>query len=680
MKTPVHLNALRAFEASARHQSFSLAAEELNVTPAAVGQLVRSLEEVIGFPLFHRSNNRRAALVLTEPALRALPDIRMGFQSLNLGMTLLREGATNGILNVTVSPAFAAKWLLPRIEDFQHKWPDIDVRLETSLKLMDFTAQGMDVGIRYGLGQWEGLKAECLMSEEVFPVCAPSQALSHSAARSPDALALAFEDRRYLYRDFHLRVQRAMAQLDRGWSLRKGDRILLAWGNHPAFCEVLFAALGLGIEVVPFSTKLKQAESEALVGHIAPQVVLFDATVQDWLKNTPDARAVSLSEWQALCLPEPLTRPPVPVNRDDTAVMMFTSGTTGEPKGAIITHNNLLCAIDAYTQKLNLTAADSTILAVPIYHITGLSALLALFISLGASIWLQHRFNAPQVITTLREQNITFLHGSPTIFILLCQAAREQSASHPGDFPALRTIACGAGHLSDGLIKELKTLFPHTAIQPIYGLTETTSPATIFPGDVWGSDKCGSSGQAIPGLAITIRNDRQQPLPAGQIGHIWLKGDVVIREYWQHSERRPSCDAQGWFCTGDLGYLDDEGWLYIKDRSKDMINRGGEKIYSLELENILSTYRGVREVAVIPTPSPVYGEEPVAFIVPDGQHHLTSEEILDWLKVKIARFKLPARIIFTRALPRTHNGKVSKQQLKTRLAESIITLSTEDKK
>lgn len=174
MKMPVHLNALRAFEASARHQSFSLAAEELNVTPAAVGQMVRSLEEVVGFPLFHRSNNRRAALLLTEPAQRALPDIRAGFQSLNLGMTLLREGASNGILNVTISPAFAAKWLLPRIEDFQQRWPDIDVRLETSLKLLDFTALGMDVGIRYGLGHWEGLQAERLMSEEVFPVCAPS--------------------------------------------------------------------------------------------------------------------------------------------------------------------------------------------------------------------------------------------------------------------------------------------------------------------------------------------------------------------------------------------------------------------------------------------------------------------------------------------------------------------------
>ncbi|GKX58075.1 transcriptional regulator GcvA [Leminorella grimontii] len=174
MKIPIHLNALRAFEASARHQSFSLAAEELNVTPAAVGQLVRSLEEVIGFPLFHRSNNRRVALILTEPALRALPDIRSGFQSLNLGMTLLREGMTNGILNVTTSPAFAAKWLLPRIEDFQLQWPEIDVRLETSLKLMDFTAQGIDVGIRYGLGRWEGLQTELLMSEEVFPVCAPA--------------------------------------------------------------------------------------------------------------------------------------------------------------------------------------------------------------------------------------------------------------------------------------------------------------------------------------------------------------------------------------------------------------------------------------------------------------------------------------------------------------------------
>ena len=174
MKIPVHLNALRAFEASARHQSFSLAAEELHVTPAAVGQLVRTLEDTVGYPLFQRSGNRRAGLILTESALRALPDIQAGFDRLSMGMTRLREGATDGVLNVTLSPALAAKWLLPRIEDFQNRWPDIDIRLHTYLKLLDFNTQAIDIGIRYGSGQWEGVESELLMSEDVFPVCSPS--------------------------------------------------------------------------------------------------------------------------------------------------------------------------------------------------------------------------------------------------------------------------------------------------------------------------------------------------------------------------------------------------------------------------------------------------------------------------------------------------------------------------
>ncbi len=506
------------------------------------------------------------------------------------------------------------------------------------------------------------------------------QALSHSAAHSADRLALAFEQQRYRYHEFYQRVQRAMAQLEQGWSLHKGDRILLAWGNRPEFCEVFFAALGLGIEVVPFSTKLKQLESEQQISQLAPQLVLFDASVQDWLGHTATARCVSLHDWHGLTLPAPLTSPAVNVGRDDTAVIMFTSGTTGEAKGAIISHGNLLSAIDAYAETLNLTADDSTVLAVPVCHITGLSALLALFIAIGGTLWLQQRFSAPEVLETLSQQGITFLHGSPTVFILLCQAARARNAQQLTRYPALRAIACGAGHLNQGLIRELSSLFPDTAIHPVYGLTETTSPATLVPVDIRHSEKMGSSGPAIPGLEIRILDDQQQPLPAGQVGHIWLKGKVVIREYWQKNQRLPACDPQGWFYSGDLGLLDDQGWLSVKDRSKDMINRGGEKIYSLELENILSTYQGVREVAVIPAASPIYGEEPVAFIVSDMQSQLTSDDILGWLKERIARFKLPARIIFTRTLPRTHNGKVSKRQLKARLADSMTSVSTEIKK
>ena len=174
MRSVAHLNALRAFEASARHQSFSLAAQELNVTPAAVGQLVRTLEDWLGSPLFVRSTSGRARLVTTEVAEQALPDIRAGLERLAVGLERLRSGCAGGVLTVTVSPAFAAKWLLPRMERFQAAWPETDLRLDTSLKPVDFVAQRIDVGVRYGRGQWPGLAAEKLMDEEVYPVCAPA--------------------------------------------------------------------------------------------------------------------------------------------------------------------------------------------------------------------------------------------------------------------------------------------------------------------------------------------------------------------------------------------------------------------------------------------------------------------------------------------------------------------------
>ncbi|HEP8424922.1 TPA: transcriptional regulator GcvA [Pseudomonas aeruginosa] len=189
MKTPIHLNALRAFEASARHQSFSAAALELNVTPAAVGQLVRNLEDWLGAPLFHRSSSGRARLVPTEAAERALPDIRAGFDRLTIGLERLKEGSTNGVLTVAVSPAFAAKWLLPRIEGFHSAWPDTDVRLDTNLKPVDFVGQRIDIGVRYGPGSWPGLVAEKLMDEEVYPVCSPKLLGNAAHLQVPEDLA-----------------------------------------------------------------------------------------------------------------------------------------------------------------------------------------------------------------------------------------------------------------------------------------------------------------------------------------------------------------------------------------------------------------------------------------------------------------------------------------------------------
>jgi len=188
MSAPDRLNALRAFEASARHESFSAAAAELHVTPAAVGQLVRSLEQWLGTPLFHRGTSGRTRLAPTEAARRALPEIRAGFDRLSLGVSLLKEGAPNGVLTVTVSPAFATKWLLPRIERFQAAWPELDVRLDIALQVLDFVTRGIDIGVRYGAGSWPGLAAEKLMDEEIYPVCSPAL-LRHRRLRKPSDLA-----------------------------------------------------------------------------------------------------------------------------------------------------------------------------------------------------------------------------------------------------------------------------------------------------------------------------------------------------------------------------------------------------------------------------------------------------------------------------------------------------------
>ncbi|MFL1423603.1 transcriptional regulator GcvA [Acinetobacter baumannii] len=174
MNKPIYLNALKAFEASARYKSFSEAAQELNVTPAAVGQLVRALEDYLGFPLFYRQSKGKNRLITTEVAEMALPDIQAGFDKLTIGLEKLKQGGSIGVLTVTVSPAFAAKWLLPRIDQFQNKWPDLNVRLDMSLKNIDYMAHKIDIGVRYGAGKWADLEAIKIMDEEVYPVCSPT--------------------------------------------------------------------------------------------------------------------------------------------------------------------------------------------------------------------------------------------------------------------------------------------------------------------------------------------------------------------------------------------------------------------------------------------------------------------------------------------------------------------------
>lgn len=490
------------------------------------------------------------------------------------------------------------------------------------------------------------------------------QSLLQRAKVQPDAVAIVFEEQSWSYHQLLEKVNQTMLWLTTAAQLKKSDRIVLGWGNTIEFCQLFYAAVGLGIQVIPLSTKMKEFEGKEHLSCINADAIFWDDTYQPWLAQF-STKGMSLSQWRNLILTEKINFTNQ-VNEEDPAVVIFTSGTTGAPKGAVITHKNILSAVYAYQETLKLSEHDKTILAVPIYHITGLSAILALFIHIGGTVYLQKKFNAKDIISTIAKEKITFLHGSPTVFILLIQKIKENKSINLERFNSLKMIACGAGHLNEGTIKELSYLFAKTSIHSIYGLTETSSPATVFREDIRYSDKKASSGTPVPGLQVAIRDDKGEDKPANSTGNIWVKGDVVIQRYWPDSPANSTSFNDGWFFTGDIGYRDDDGFLYIQDRIKDMINRGGEKIYSIEIEDLISNYPGVNEVAVIPIESTIYGEEPIAFIIPENQVCLTSKEIIEWLKDRVPTYKVPVRIMFTRNFPRTWNGKISKKDLKLR--------------
>ncbi|WP_322928720.1 class I adenylate-forming enzyme family protein [Providencia huashanensis] len=490
------------------------------------------------------------------------------------------------------------------------------------------------------------------------------QSLLNRAKIQPDAIAIVFEEQNWSYHQLLVKVNQTMHWLTSSLQLNKGDRIVLGWGNTIEFCQLFYAAVGLGLQVIPLSTKMKEFEGKEHVLNINAKAIFWDDSYQPWLAPL-SVKGMSLSQWRALTLTDEINFINQ-VDNDDPAVIIFTSGTTGAPKGAVITHKNILSAIYAYQETLQLSEKDKTILAVPIYHITGLSAILALFIHIGGTIYLHKKFNAQEIISTIAKSNITFLHGSPTVFILLIQKIKENKSINLERFNTLRMIACGAGHLNEGTIKELSYIFSKTSIHSIYGLKETSSPATVYRDDIRSSNKKASSGTPVPGIQVAIRNEKGDDQPANSTGNIWVKGDVVIQRYWPDCPANKSSFKDGWFFTGDIGYMDDEGYLYIQDRIKDMINRGGEKIYSIEMEDLISNYPGVNEVAVIPIESAIYGEEPIAFIIPEMQVCLTSKEVIEWLKERVPNYKVPVKIIFTRNFPRTWNGKISKKDLKKR--------------
>lgn len=490
-------------------------------------------------------------------------------------------------------------------------------------------------------------------------------ALSLSAARHPDKTAVVDDSgATYTYTELRDMADHFSSYLYYISDIKPGTKTGIMMFNSVEFCVTFLALTKLGAVVIPLPSKYSRNEVLSLTAKADLQYILCDEKFYDWFVPL-ETSGVHLMKpgrsqdgfgFSHLCASY-LSPVPSLGREEDDALIMFTSGTTSQSKGVIIKNYSIMHAIVSYQRIFQITDRDTTLIPIPIYLVTGLVALLGLTLYAGGTVYLHKFFDAKRVLRDVNDKEITFLHAAPAVFSLLL---REKD-SFPS-LPSLRLLACGSSNMSKEKLTEIHHWLPCAVFHTVYGLTETCSPATIFPGDASTSSYIGSSGLPIPGTCFCILDDSGSQMQTGQVGEIAVRGTVLLDRYYQKGTGE--LDGDGWLRTGDLGYFNGEGYLFIVDRKKDMINRGGEKIWSFDVENELYRLDGIDEAAVVGIPHDIYGEVPVAAVKLSPESILTEQQIQDLLKCRIAKYMIPSRILFLNELPLTPNNKVNKSAIR----------------
>lgn len=484
-------------------------------------------------------------------------------------------------------------------------------------------------------------------------------ALFDTAQRLPQHTAIvSWEGRRYSYSQLLSMTDSFSSYLSQKLAVKKGTHVGILLYNGIQFCITFFALSRLGALAVPLPGKFKEQEIQSLIRKARLEALVCHRDYSAWVRSCiPNEHMCILSDdhEEELFQTESCDIP-VCLDEEASAILMFTSGTTSKSKGVILSNYSVTHALCTYQRLFQLTSSDSTLLAVPIYHITGLIAILGTMVLAGGTTYIHKFFQKTDVVQTFRREEITFFHASPTVFSMLLQEKKEGE-----QLPHMRLLACGSSNMPKAKIQQLHEWMPNMKFRTVYGLTETSSPAAVFPDDAAVSPYIGSSGLPIPGVSIKIVDSRQMELPSLAVGEILLKGTTLLKEYYNTD--LPAYH-DGWFYTGDLGYLNEQGYLYISDRKKDMINRGGEKICSYDVENLLASMEQVLDAALVGIPDDLYGEVPAAALVLRPGKSLTLEEVQAYLKDKLAKYKIPVRILILSQLPETLGHKTDKKKIR----------------
>jgi long-chain acyl-CoA synthetase len=478
----------------------------------------------------------------------------------------------------------------------------------------------------------------------------------------------------------------------------RGDRIALILQNVPQFVLVVAAAWKLGAIVVPFNPMLKHGELSTLFADAAPAALIADPTVLR-TQAGPAARAAGIRllvttgpfDWLAgapptsVWPPEPTAEPDADVldlramieqhlgqrvpdpnlTGDDVAFLVYTSGTTGPAKGAMNLHRNVVFTSTVFTRWLNLTPSDTILAFAPLFHITGLIAHIGAALASGAGLVLTYRFDAGLVLELIERHRVTFTIGAITGYI----AMLNDPTLTTRDLSSWTKVYSGGAPVPEGVIKGWQRAVG-TYIHNGYGLTETTTATHLVPYGVVAPVDPGSGAVAV-GLPVfdttsVVVDERGAELPPGEAGEIVTSGPGVVPGYWRRPEETAATMPEGRFHTGDVGFMDEQGWFYLIDRRKDMIVVSGYKVWPREVEDLLYRHPAIREAGVVGVPDEYRGESVKAYVCLKDGASATAEELITFCREHAAAYKCPRTVEFVDELPKTATGKVLRRELRSR--------------
>lgn len=496
-----------------------------------------------------------------------------------------------------------------------------------------------------------------------------TESIAEFAASQPEKVFISYQDRDTTYGEFYEKAKRVAAFFQQK-NYQKGDIIALYALNSDVFLISYFGIQLGGFTAMPVNTKLAAPEVEYIFSNSQARALIYDVRIEEVIRNTShhfeDVLTIGGDDTLGQVIADTaLQFKPVPLQSDDTAVVMYTSGTTGKPKGVMLTNGNIGSTADIWAEAMDINGDDRMLVSTPLFHCAASHVFVVPVTNKGGSIVIEEAFSPDQTLSMLKSSRPTMFFGVPAMYSILLNRPDIKNA----ELSSVRLFCYGAAPMPYELVKQLKETFPDVKVQNCYGQTEN-APAASSLKDHFALEKIGSVGEVLPQTEIRVVDEFGDPLPVGQVGEIVVKGPQVMKGYLRNEEATRQAIKNGWLYSGDLGKFDEDGLLYIVDRKKDMIIRGGENVYPVEVEEVLYQIPQLLEAAVVGVPHEVYGEVPKAYVVVKEGQSATEEEIRNYCATQLAKYKVPLEVEFMDVLPRNASGKVLKHTLRTTAQEA----------